>query len=241
MDLESPAFLRSPRDGPDVCVDCFNLTRGFTRCFACSRGAPYIAAMAPISYSIGHEYLHHTLASYKRLRGPRAEAAILQISAILSRFLCQHERCLARAAGVERFDIVTTVPSSDWTRDLHHPLHRVAGELVAPTRDRYERLLRRSSYPIEPHRFDIRRFETARSVKDARVLLIDDTWTTGASAQGAGAVLKAAGAAVVAAVVVGRHVNRDWHENDRRIEQLGFDWNTCALCARQQRQMATAA
>jgi hypothetical protein len=37
---------------------------------------------------------------------------------------------------------------------------------------------------------------------------------------------------VVAAVVIGRHVNRNWHENDRRLRALPrFDWGRCALCA----------
>ena len=64
------------------------------------------------------------------------------------------------------------------------------------------------------------------------MLLIDDTWTTGASAQSAAAALKAAGADR-AAVVIGRHLNREWHENDRRLRGIArpFDWGTCALCA----------
>jgi orotate phosphoribosyltransferase len=65
------------------------------------------------------------------------------------------------------------------------------------------------------------------------VLLIDDTWTTGANAQSAAATLKAAGSGPVAAVVIGRHLNREWHENDRRLRGIGtpFDWSRCALCA----------
>ncbi len=66
------------------------------------------------------------------------------------------------------------------------------------------------------------------------VLLIDDTWTTGANAQSAAAALKSAGAGRVAAVVIGRHLNREWHENDRRLRGITrpFDWSHCALCAR---------
>ena len=65
------------------------------------------------------------------------------------------------------------------------------------------------------------------------MLLIDDTWTTGANAQSAAAALKAAGAGRVAAVVIGRHVNRGWHDNDRRLAALvgRFEWTQCALCA----------
>jgi hypothetical protein len=36
----------------------------------------------------------------------------------------------------------------------------------------------------------------------------------------------------VAAIVIGRHLNRDWHENDRRLRGITrpFDWSRCALC-----------
>jgi orotate phosphoribosyltransferase len=64
------------------------------------------------------------------------------------------------------------------------------------------------------------------------VLLIDDTWTTGANAQSAAAALKVAGAGPIGAVVIGRHLNRAWHENDRRLRGISgpFDWRRCALC-----------
>jgi orotate phosphoribosyltransferase len=45
------------------------------------------------------------------------------------------------------------------------------------------------------------------AVAGADVLLVDDTWVSGASAQSAAAALKAAGARRVALVVIGRHVD----------------------------------
>lgn len=224
-------FLHSPRRGPGVCVECFNLTREFRLCFACSSTEQHLAAMVPVSYSIAHEYLHHTLASYKRLQGLQAERAARDISAILWRFLVGHETCLAAEAGVARFDLVTTVPSGDVGRDEHHPLRYVVGELVGHTRGRHERLLRRSNVQVMPRRFDARRFQAVGKLNGESVLLIDDTWTTGASAQSAASALKAAGAGAVAAVVVGRHVNREWHQNDRKLDALTFDWSECGLCA----------
>ena len=49
----------------------------------------------------------------------------------------------------------------------------------------------------------------------------------------AAAALKTAGADRTAAVVIGRHLNREWHENDRRLRGIAqaFDWSKCALCA----------
>ena len=71
--------------------------------------------------------------------------------------------------------------------------------------------------------------------KPLSVLLIDDTWTTGANAQSAAAALKAAGAQRVAALVIGRYVNREWSDNDRQLRNLPqpFDWGRCALCDRE--------
>jgi hypothetical protein len=62
-------FMIGPRRGADVCERCFNLTRGFERCYACAHTPQWLDLIAPISYSIGGEQLHHALASYKRLSG----------------------------------------------------------------------------------------------------------------------------------------------------------------------------
>lgn len=188
--------------------------------------------MVPISYSVGHEYLHHVLATYKRLPSPHSAAAQVQIAAILGRFLVRHEACLVAAAQVERFDIVTTVPSSHRDRDDSHPLRRIVGEILEPTRARHVRLLSRTDEEVAPRRFDPLKFATRQPIDGASVLLVDDTWTTGASAESAAAALKGAGATTVAALVIGRHINRDWHENDRHIDRLRFDWDACAMCAR---------
>lgn len=225
-------FMLAPRHGPDVCSVCFNLTDGYGRCYACVHGGRWLDAVAPISYSVAGEQLHHALASYKRLPDPDARRFAFGLAAVLWRHLAAHERCLARAAGVDSFTLVTTVPSSQRERGAAHPLHRLVSELVRPARDRYERLLQRSDAYAVPHRFSAGRYEPRRELPGCSVLLIDDTWTTGANAQSAAAALKTAGAGPVAVVVIGRHVNRGWHHNDRHLRSLPqpFDWGRCPLC-----------
>lgn len=227
-------FMLAPRSGPDVCGTCFNFTNGYARCYACTQNEPQLAAVAPISYSIANGQLHHALAQYKRSQTPAARRLTVGLAAVLWRHLAQHEQCLAAAADVERFELVTTVPSGDRQRDEAHPLRRIVGELVGPTRRRYDRLLVRSETEIQPRAFSHEKFEATRQLHGQAVMLIDDTWTTGASAQSAAAALKLAGAGTVGAVVIGRHLNREWHENDRRLRGLAqpFDWNRCALCER---------
>jgi hypothetical protein len=226
-------FMVSPRAGTDVCGICFNFTDGYTQCFACANQERWLDAVAPISYSVAREQLHHALASYKRLSGGVARRIAVELAAVLWRYLAGHEQCVARASRTAAFELVTTVPSGGPVGDDGHPLRTIVAELVAPTRDRYERLVRRSNADLPPHEFDRERYLAIRPLAGESVLLIDDTWTTGANAQSAAAALKAAGAGPTAAVVIGRHLNREWHQNDRRLREMSglFDWRRCALCA----------
>jgi predicted amidophosphoribosyltransferase len=233
-------FMLSPRAGPGVCVRCFNLTSGYERCFACSQHPQLVSVVAPISYSVGREELHHALASYKRLDSELASSLTVGIAAILWRHLIAHEACLARAAGVAAFPVVTTVPSSD-QRARRHPMGHVVGRLVGLTRKRYAPLLVRSNAPLESRAFSAEKYRALSQLDGEAVLLIDDTWTTGANADSAACALRAAGAGPIAAIVIGRHVNRDWRDNDRRLKALPrFDWATCPLCANAQRPAAPA-
>jgi hypothetical protein len=235
-------FLVSPRHGRGACATCFNLTDGYDQCFACSQHEPILSAVLPISYSVAHEPLHAALAGYKRLDLPMARVLGIELSAVLWRFLEKHEPCLAGAAGTECFEIVTTVPSGDVGRDERHPLRWLVAQVIALTRDRHERLLHRSTVEVEPRVFSPAKYEPTRSLRGEAVLLIDDTWTTGASAQSAAAALLTAGARAVAALVIGRHINREWGDNDVRLRALPrFSWQECAECATRPRPAGFAA
>ena len=225
-------FLLMPRGGDGVCRRCFNLTDGYDLCFACEHGGDSIDVVAPISYSIAGEQLHHALAAYKRLSAGWTRTLTVQLAAVLWRHLALHERCVARAAGVEGFATVTVVPSGSPDRHPPHPLEEIVARLIEPTRERYAPLLRRTPTPVPLHSFSPDRFVATTGLDGQPVLLIDDTWTTGASAQSAAATLKKAGSGAVAAVVIGRHLNRDWGDNDRRLQALPspFDWARCVCC-----------
>jgi hypothetical protein len=226
-------FLLGPRPDDGVCLTCFNFTEGYQRCYACTRSEEWLDAVAPISYSPAHEQLHHVLAGYKRLPLELARRWSAELAALLWRYLAEHEGCVAEATGTDAFRIVATVPSGEPERDDGHPLRRIVGDMIGPTRARHRRLLRRTDIRLETRAFSHDRYEALEQLNGEAVLLIDDTWTTGASAQSAAATLKAAGAGPVAAVVIGRHVNREWHETDRRLKAIErpFRWDRCALCA----------
>src|SRR5262249_54841082 len=135
-------FMLGPQPGPGVCDVCFDLIDGRDRCFRCARAAPTLDAVAPVSYSVAHEQLHHALSGYRRPPDVVAQRFKLELAAVLWRYLELHEACVARTADTNGFQVVTTVPSTTPERGPAHPLHRIVGDLVRPTRDRYERLLR---------------------------------------------------------------------------------------------------
>jgi predicted amidophosphoribosyltransferase len=225
-------FLLAPRPGDGVCRRCFNLTDGYELCFACEHGGDSIDVIAPISYSVAGEQLHHALAGYKRGSMRWMQTLTRQLAAVLWRHLAMHEPCIARAAGVASFPQVTIVPSGTPSRNPPHPLEEIVAHLVEPTRTRYVPLLRRTAHPVPAHSFSPDRFAATTELTGEPVLLIDDTWTTGANAQSAAATLKKAGAGPVAVVVIGRHLNRGWGENDRRLRALPtpFNWTRCVCC-----------
>jgi predicted amidophosphoribosyltransferase len=213
------------------CSICLTFTDGFARCYNCQFGPQHIDGVLPISYSVHLGQLHTALYSYKRSLGDVARRFQADLSAVLWRFLEQHEQCLAAQLGIDGFDLVTTVPSSSTERDQVHPLRHMVGSIVQPTRDRYERLLVRSGSEVPERTVDLSKFSAERAIEDETVLLIDDTWTTGANVQSAAGSLKDAGASRVGAVVIGRHIHDDYHENETRLRELPrpFNWTACAL------------
>jgi adenine/guanine phosphoribosyltransferase-like PRPP-binding protein len=83
---------------------------------------------------------------------------------------------------------------------------------------------------VEKRAVDTRRYLATRRLAGESVLLIDDTWTTGANAESAAHVLKAAGAEAVGAVVIGRHIHEHFGDNAERLKALPrFSWQRCAL------------
>jgi hypothetical protein len=220
-----------PPETADVCSVCLTFTEGHDTCYQCQWGTRFADAVLPISYSVHFGQLHTALAQYKRAGGTVGRRFQIELAAVLWRFLREHERCLARAAGTSAFDIVTTVPSSDPERDVGHPLRRIVAADVGATRDRYVPLLARSGTVVEARTVDPGKYNADRDLHGEAILLIDDTWTSGANAQSAAGALKTVGAGAVGVLVIGRHVQESFRGNAARLRALPrrFDWDVCAL------------
>ncbi len=198
--------------GPGVCAACRGPARpDYLRCFHCgvhAERAPGLLADAvvPVSYAVKGDRLAHDLWAYKSAlagAGP-ARAALL---ALLAVFLRDHCGCVWRAAGGGRPTHLAVVPSVRGRRGTH-PLQALTAPVFAlPWADL---VLQARPDPPDPEDRDLSLdlFAASRPLSRARVLLLDDTWTTGSRAQSAAAALKLAGAARVVVVVLGRHIGR---------------------------------
>jgi hypothetical protein len=179
--------------------------------------------------------LYSVLRDYKSGYVPERvrDGHALQIAALLQRFLGEHDACIERDAGLG-FNTITVVPSKRG-RPGPHPLEQVFARSLFL--DSLHRPL------LDPGPGEIGRatpaddgFVARTEARDRRVLLIDDTMTSGAKLQSAASALALGGAEVVAAVVVGRVI--DLRDPDRFPEKtqlwkdqrrLSFDFDTCCL------------
>jgi predicted amidophosphoribosyltransferase len=242
VDEASEAYERSMRNmapaGPGVCRVCRAfIDPEYETCFACGHQPQNVDVVVPITYSEHLGQMHTALRNYKDGATPEIRGyAAVRLAAILWRFLRQHERCVSVAAGAEAFDLVTVVPSSNPDRDEHSPF-RLITEAVEPIRDRLRRTLRPIG-EVVGRDYDPRRFEAIDTVSGSAVLLLDDTWVTGGHAQSAASALRAAGAAKVAVVVIGRHLRREYEPVAGSGTDCGdlfdalppaFSWTTCAV------------
>ena len=206
-DPYAASFIPVPSVRPGICSTCHSWSEALRdgghheTCRSCRDTVAPIAApvspVVPISLVRVGSPFYDALRSYKDSPSPDTRATFaLRLGALLARFLRDHGDCVRAAAGAD-WDVITIVPSSGG-RAGHHPLEDVVGKARAQ-RALYQPLLELTRVvALEHRRADERAYRLTSDVVGARVLLIDDTFTTGSRVHSAGAALTSGGADVVA-------------------------------------------
>ena len=200
-----PGPAQRPGAPPECDVCRGAVAVGFARCWQCAahhaRGRGLLAdAVAPISYAVKGTPFATGLWRYKSWRKPDA-AAGASLQALLLVFLRDHGPCVWQCAGMPSPTHLAVVPTGCGRPGTHPLLALSAPYLRLP-------LIQLSLRPGTQGRdLDPDRFAAGREARGASVLVIDDTWVSGASAQAAAVALKLAGARRVAVVVLGRHLD----------------------------------
>ncbi len=229
-------YLRGPLPpGPGICAVCRGPVKGpYPRCWECREhhlaATDLLAtAVVPIAYGIKGEQHYQHLVNYKHPRYPSA-AARTRVQDLILLFLRLHWRCLGTAAG-GGFTHLAVVPSTSGRTGPHPlttlvvpPLHLpIPAITVNPVYPASDRSFHRDRFSVEP---------LTVGEPPARVLLLDDTWTTGARVQSLAHALRTSGAVSVIAVVLGRHI-KDEYDPARsllaRVRRIPFDIGHCAV------------
>ena len=187
-------------------------------CFACGwvgrRLGRALAPVFPVRLCPLPSPLYSVLLGYKEAPVSEARARFVpMVRQIAVCFVGGHAACLASAAG-GAFDLVCAVPSS--ARPSGSPLEAVDGLGLAVgslTDARWlPGLLGRGRSPVghmHPHPDAYAMSRAAPELRGRRVLLLDDTYVSGARAQSGAAALRAGGAEAVVILALGRVLRPD--------------------------------
>jgi methyl coenzyme M reductase subunit C len=139
-----------------------------------------------------------------------------------------HGPCIAQRLGW--WSTVTFVPSAD-RPGREHPAAELARQ-VTPSHLNASRILLGigPGFAAEPSRVPrTDRFvvppQYVSQIAGRHVLVVDDTWVSGDKAQSASLALKAAGAAAVTVICIGRWLRYDWPDHRQLMETLHEPYN----------------
>lgn len=211
--------------GEGVCDICHGVpNETYQTCYSCEDSIRQVShpcrLVIPISLSHWNTQLHHTLRSYKKPELPEKtrDTFSLQIAALFHRFLVAHKTCIASQPGGD-WDTMTVVPSSQG-RSGPHPLE------LALRRSRWidqqmDVLLEPGDVQIDHNIASDAGFSPLKDVSGQKILLLDDTYTSGSRAQSAASALTKHGASVVAIVPAARYMNPDRELSSRLLQRAG--------------------
>lgn len=204
-----------PPAGPGTCPRCHGPALGaLAECWCCHQVGSRLGTddvgppVVPVALCRPGDELHSALRRYKD--GPAVTARrhfADRLARMLSAFLEGHGPCLHGAVGT--WEAMAVVPSSRRGHDAGacpSPFNVVvAGVAALATLPRVP--LGRGSSVAGHLQPAVDAFVVSGPVAGRKILLVDDTWVTGARARSAAAALTLAGASVVAVLVIGRCID----------------------------------
>jgi len=199
-------YLRNVIRQPGVtCSVCATPVQGYPRCFRCQQvhSTPHLADLvAPLVYGIQGAQSGTLLRHYKDDPSARVRALHGRIvNRLLYVGIMLHETCIERRTG-RPVTLRLTVPSLRGRAGTHPFLMTaLATRAVNPAPLLVRARGAAAHRMVSPEQFTL---QPGVSLAGQHILILDDTWTTGANAQSAVLTVRAAGADTVSVLVLGR-------------------------------------
>lgn len=220
-----------PRQGP-FCAHCWGIQEDpdFETCYSCKKireslGYQVSDLVVPVAIAVKGEQFYRFLYNYKRSGNPVDH---WKVSALIITFLRYHANCI----GFSNIDYVCCVPSK--TAGGESVLEQVLSTKISWSKPSYLKLLEFVPGSYESRTPSPTMFRSSYRLDGLTVLLIEDTWVTGATPESAAFALKAAGAAKVITLVFGRCENRSFRRNAEILDasrRLPYSFEVCRLCS----------
>lgn len=220
-----------PSSAPGVCRVCHGpVDAVYDTCFSCYQTRSQVEyptdRVVPISLCENLGHLHYMMRMYKDGRTEDVQREFrLRVAATLARFLQLHRTCIGD------WNLLTTIPTGR-NRPGEHPLAQ-AIRLVPNLNNDFIPLLSPGTSPPAHNAASDNAYEVTEDVEGLNVLIVDDTFTSGAAAQSAASAVRRARADVTAVVPVARYIKpafSDLHQAfwDSAREQ-DFSFDRCCL------------
>lgn len=220
-----PSLIPVPATQAGVCQTCrSSCTEGFDECRQCSATRSLfgsLPAVLPIALMTSEHPLYDALRGYK---GSLDEGARrrhrMTAAALLATFVRNHAACMGE------FDFVTAIPS------MRRVAVRELIDRITGLSEHYQDVITvRAPWTTRDPSED--RYVATRLARGKRVLVIDDTFTSGSTLFSACHALTSAGAIVVGPIVIGRYVRTDFEPSRQLVDRLrGQPWRPerCLRC-----------
>lgn len=217
-------FAPVPLFTPHVsCRYCLGPVGGpFPQCFDCYEifiqdDAPDILsdAVVPMTIAVSPSPWYYRLYTYKRGRGEYAST----LAALAWTYMEGNMGSVRQFLGGEP-DIITVVPSKRGPTFDDQPFVRTL-RMVPPLRDQLVHVLdHRPEIEYRRRTYNPDLFNVVGDVRDRRIVLLEDTWITGATPLSAGGALVRAGAAAVIILPLARAVHNDFLAEEHPYREM---------------------
>ncbi|MFC4854332.1 phosphoribosyltransferase [Actinophytocola glycyrrhizae] len=228
-------FCNTRRGAQNICPVCTGPAAMRSLCGPChgakeTYGSSLADLVVPLAYAKArmpsmHQSAHHVRAYKASPPAPKC-AQDLRFMAAAATFV--HGRCIAATTG--QWHAVTFVPSAARpggehpVADIARAVHGVHDEAAKVALSVGPGLCESPARAPRPDRFVVPATYQP-FISGRHVLVVDDTWVSGAKSQSAAIALKNVGAAHVTVLCVTRWLRYDWDDHRQLIETLDEPYN----------------